>query len=226
MGNRHSANQILKDPGAVIFDMDGTLIATTEADYLAWKRLFEDHGIELTFEKYYPLLGRKSADVVQHILGIKGHDAEAEMHKKMVYFEEIARAKGIEILPHVEPFLQRLLEREIPMALATSSRKMKMKLMMEMSGLKKYFSVFVTGDQVEEGKPDPAMFLLAAEKLGIPPSDCIVVEDAIHGVTAANAAGMKSIAVLNTHEPHELGHADLLINDFSELVDMLDSMIK
>ncbi|MFZ9660572.1 MAG: HAD family hydrolase [Chitinophagaceae bacterium] len=220
------ANGLLNGLEAVIFDMDGTLLATTEADFLAWKRLFQDHEIELTFEKYYPLLGRKSADVVHEILGKDGKEAEMEMHKKMVYFEEIAREKGIEILPHVEQFLIKLEKSGIPMALATSSRKMKMNLMMEMSGLEKYFKVFITGDQVKEGKPHPEMFLLAAEKLGVLPGGCLVVEDAIHGVTAAKAAGMKCAAVLNTHESFELTHADIVINDFSELVDILDTVIK
>lgn len=226
MESKHSVSRLMDHLEAIIFDMDGTLIATTEADYLAWKRLFQDHGIELTFEKYYPLLGRKSADVVSDILGVSGKYAEKEMHQKMVYFEEIARNNGIEVLPHVEPFLQLLESLGIPMALATSSRLMKMNLMMEMSGLRKYFKVFITGEEVIHGKPDPEMFLMAAVRLGVDPSACLVVEDAIHGVTAAKAAGMKCVAVLNTHTPEELSHADLLIKDFSVLVDMMRSMIK
>ncbi len=204
-------------PAAVIFDMDGTLVETTEGDFLAWNKLFLEYGRDLTFADYFPLLGMKSHDVVLHVLGLEGDDAQVAMHRKMEYFEAIVRKNGIVTLPFVEAFLQEIQGLRIPIALATSSRTMKMKLVMKESGLAKYFSVFVTGGEVERGKPNPDIFLLAAERLNVPPGHCLVLEDAVNGVAAAKAAGMKCVAITSTHQNADLVNADLVINDFSAL---------
>lgn len=204
-------------PAAVIFDMDGTLVATTEGDFLAWQRLFLEYGKKLSYDDYFPLLGRKSQDVVRHVLGLEGEEALSAMHRKMEFFEDVVREKGIVTMPFAEAFLQEIQNLNIPIALATSSRKLKMKLVMKESGLAKYFSVFVTGEEVLNGKPNPDIFLLAAERLKVDPSQCLVLEDAVHGVTAAKSAGMKCVAITSTHKDVDLTDADLVIDDFSQL---------
>jgi beta-phosphoglucomutase family hydrolase len=204
-------------PAAVIFDMDGTLVATTEADFLAWQKLFSTHGRSLSFDEYFPLLGKKSSDVVHHILGLHGHEATVAMHKKMVFFEEIVKEKGIDMMPNAEQLLKALQAEHIPIALATSSRVMKMKLVMKTADLDKYFNVVVTGEEVAIGKPGPDIFLLAAKRLNVDPAQCVVIEDAASGVAAAKAAGMKCVAVTNTHHERDLQEADLVVNDLSEL---------
>lgn len=214
-------------PTAVIFDMDGTLVATTDADFMAWQKLFREFGRDLSFSDYFPLLGRKSQDVVEHVLGLEGEVAQRAMSRKMELFEEIVNIHGIHVMPNVEAFLGHIVAAGIPMALATSSRKLKMQLVMEGSGLDKYFSVFVTGEEVERGKPQPDIFLLAAEKLGVDPGGCVVLEDAFSGIAAAKAAGMKCIAIISTHEEKDLQQADLIIQNFSELsLDVLKACMK
>jgi len=204
-------------PAAIIFDMDGTLVATTEADFLAWQKVFSDAGRQLSFEDYFPLLGKKSQDVVYHELKLRGQDAENALHSKMKYFEEIVEQKGIAMMPHAEALLKELKALQIPLALATSSRKLKMELVLEEVGILEYFTVLVSGEDVINGKPKPDIFLLAASKLQVAPEHCVVLEDAITGVTAAKAAGMKCIAITNTHDADDLGIADMVIRDFSEL---------
>lgn len=204
-------------PAAVIFDMDGTLVATTEADFLAWQKLFSTYDRSLTFEEYFPLLGKKSSDVVHHILGLHGHQATGAMHRKMEFFEEIVREKGIDMMPNAEQLLKELQAVHIPIALATSSRVMKMKLVMKTANLDKYFTVVVTGEEVTIGKPGPDIFLLAAKRLNADPAKCVVIEDAASGVAAAKAAGMKCVAVTNTHHEKDLQEADLIVDDLSEL---------
>jgi beta-phosphoglucomutase family hydrolase len=214
-------------PAAVIFDMDGTLVATTDADFMAWQKLFREYGKDLSFKDYFPLLGRKSQDVVNDVLELQGEIATAAMARKMELFEEIVSIHGIHVMPNVEAFLKRIADAGIPMALATSSRKLKMQLVMEGSGLDKYFSVFVTGEEVSMGKPNPHIFLLAAEKLGVEPKGCIVLEDAFSGVAAAKAAGMKCIAIISTHEEKDLYEADLIIENFSQLsLEILDECMR
>lgn len=210
-------NERVRLPAAVIFDMDGTLVATTEGDFIAWQKLFLQYGKQLSYADYFPLLGKKSQDVVHQVLGLEGVEAQYAMQRKMDFFEDVVREKGIVTMPFAERFLQEIKDLKIPIALATSSRKMKMKLVMKESGLAKYFSVFVTGEEVANGKPNPDIFLLAAERLKVDPSHCLVLEDAVSGVAAAKAAGMKCVAITSTHEHVDLTEADLVVNDFSEL---------
>jgi beta-phosphoglucomutase family hydrolase len=204
-------------PCAIIFDMDGTLVETTEADFKAWQRVFRDHGRELSFEDYFPLLGRKSQDVVQHVLNLKGEEAQENMRRKMYYFEEFVEDNSLAILPGAGQFLGELKAAGIPMGLATSSRQPKMRLVLEKTGLFPFFNTIVTGEMVEKGKPSPDIFLLTAQRMGIQPSDCVVLEDAVHGITAARTAGMKSVAIVSTHEASQLNEAHLVINSYSEL---------
>lgn len=204
-------------PRAVIFDMDGTLVATTEADYRAWEKVFNDHGRALPFEDYYPLLGKKSHDVVHDVLEIKDERSVEVLSRKMRYFEEIVQAKGIDVLPFAMDFLTLLHQNNILTGLATSSRQAKMKLVLETTKISSFFDVRITGEMVTRGKPNPDIFLLAAQTIGVDPAECIVLEDAVHGVSAALAAGMKCIAIVSTHTREELSHAHLVIDSFDEL---------
>lgn len=205
---------------AVIFDMDGTLIASTEADYLAWKRLFAEHGIDLTFEKYFPLLGKKSGDVVQSQLHLQGDAVAEALQKKLEYFDEVVKEKGLHLIPYADVFIKSIKQYPVKMALATSSRKHKMERVMKMVGLYAYFDVTVSGNEVVHGKPAPDIFIQAAEKLQVPVKDCIVFEDAVSGVLAAKAAGMKCVAITTTHPAAALHEADIVIDSF-EGVDFL-----
>lgn len=215
--NKSASSGASKTNWAVIFDMDGTLVATTEADFLAWQKLFLHYGKQLTFEDYFPLLGRKSADVVKLGLGLSGKPAEEAMAKKMQLFEDIVAERGIETLPDVRKLLEQLQKAGVPMALATSSRKKKMELVMQTAALESFFTVFVTGEEVDKGKPDPQIFQMAAARLHMPAERCVVVEDTVSGVRAAKAAGMACVAISSTHERDELTEADLLIDHFTSL---------
>src|SRR5262245_10680850 len=172
----------------VICDMDGTLIETTEADYLAWKRLFAEYGKELTFEDYFPLLGMKSEVVAKSRLHLDEEGVKEALAKKMKHFTEIVSVHGIKIVPYAARLLQQLKEHNIRIALATSSRKNKMKMVLELTGLLPFFEEIVTGDEVSKSKPAPDIFLKAAEKLNLSPVECLVLEDAASGVKAAKNA--------------------------------------
>jgi beta-phosphoglucomutase family hydrolase len=203
---------------AVIFDMDGTLIDSTKADFLAWQKLFSFYGKSLTYEEYIPLLGIKSAQVVKDYLPVK-NDEEIQMAltQKLVFFHEYIAENGIYPVPYADVFLKQIKQLNIPVALATSSRKAKMEMVMTKVELVTLFDAIVTGGDVKNGKPSPDIFIKAAEKLGVRPQDCIVFEDASNGVKAAKNAFMKCIALSSTQSPESLWEADLVIDSFKDL---------
>ena len=210
---------------AVILDMDGTLIESTEADYLAWKMLFADFGFDFSFQEYMPMLGIKSVDVIGSRLQLSGDDLQQALNKKMAYFKEIVTDNGIRTVPFALEMVQSLKQYPVKIALATSSRREKMKLLMEKVKMLPYFDVIVTGEEVHNGKPAPDIFLKAAAQLGVSPDKCVVLEDAANGVAAAKNANMKCIAITTTHSAEQLTKADLVVDSY-EKVDFLEWCLK
>jgi beta-phosphoglucomutase family hydrolase len=217
MNERKEPAEIFFDK-AVIFDMDGTLVDSTRADFFAWQKLFSYYNKQLTFSDYIPLLGIKSGQVVKEFLPVENEEeAEFALTKKLVFFHEFISENGIYPVPFADVFLKQLKQYHIPLALATSSRRAKMEMVMEKLNLLIYFDKIVTGGDVKNGKPSPDIFLKAAEKLNMVPENCIVFEDAANGVKAAKNAGMKCVA-LSTHQTFEsLEKADLVIDTFEDL---------
>lgn len=217
MNEKNEPVDILLDK-AVIFDMDGTLVDSTKADFLAWQKLFSYYDKHLSFREYLPLLGLKSSQVVRDFLPVKNdEDVQIALTKKLVFFHEIISENGIFPVPYADVFLMQIKRLGIPVALATSSRRAKMEMVMEKLGLLDYFDAVVTGGDVSEGKPAPDIFLLAAEKLGVSPPSIIVFEDASNGVKAAKNAGMKCVALASHLNKDSLKEADLVIDTFQDL---------
>jgi beta-phosphoglucomutase family hydrolase len=214
---KHTLESMVLPFKGVIFDMDGTLIESTEADYLAWKQLFADYQKPLSYEDYFPLLGAKSAVVVQSRLLLNEEQTKIALAKKMKYFTEIISQNGIQPVPFAIKLLQQLQQYDLKIALATSSRRKKMKMVLKLTGLLPYFKVVVSGDEVNRSKPAPDIFLMAAKKLDLLPDQCLVIEDAINGIKAAKNAGMKCIAITTTHTAEMLQEADLIIDTYEAL---------
>lgn len=203
---------------AVIFDMDGTLVDSTQADFVAWQKLFSFYNKELSFSDYLPLLGIKSAQVVKEFLPVENaEEVQFALTKKLVFFHEYISDNGIYPVPFADVFLKQIKRYNIPVALATSSRRGKMEMVMEKLNLLIYFDTVVTGGDVKKGKPSPDIFLKAAEKLDMIPENCIVFEDAANGVKAAKNAGMKCVALASHLSSDTLQEADLVIDTFENL---------
>jgi len=211
----------------VIFDMDGTLLESTEADYRAWEKVFNDYGKKLPYSDYVPLLGIKSADVVEQQLKFTDQEDVARILKeKFDYFVEFVHANPIEPVVGAEIFLKSVAKYPVKIALATSSRQEKMKMVLTQLDFLRYFDIIVTGNEVVNGKPAPDIFLKAAERLGLLPEECMVVEDGPIGVAAAKSANMKCLAITATHPAEKLGEADVIIDtyelaDFKEICERL-----
>jgi beta-phosphoglucomutase family hydrolase len=207
---------------AVIWDLDGVIADTGPFHLRAWLQLAEEMGRPFTAEDFRRVFGLRNSDIIKGVLApdISADQVEAFAQRKEEFFR--ARVKGnIKPLPGVLPLLHSLRENGFRLGLASSTVPENIKLLLSALGIEQLFDCLVSGQDVSRGKPDPEGFLLAAKKLGVEPRCCVVIEDAIDGVRAAKAAGMKCIAVANSHPRETLAAADLTVESL-ETVDSRD----
>jgi len=186
---------------AVIFDLDGVIVDTAHYHFLAWKRLANELGIDLTEADNEKLKGISRMHSLEIILGLGGggislsaHEKEQLANKKNTWFVDyLERMAPEEIFPGVKVLLQKLKERGIKVGLASSSKNAR--TVIQLLNIPNEFDVVVDGNMITHSKPHPEIFLMAAEKLGMDPKECLVFEDAEAGVEAAIAAGMKCIGI-------------------------------
>lgn len=204
---------------AAIFDLDGVIIDTAHYHYIAWKRLASEFNINLTREHNELLKGVsriRSLEIILELGNIHLSDEEKEKYatKKNAWFVEyIESIRPEEIFPGVRELIQAIRDKGIKVALASSSKNAPR--VIEILKISELFDTMVDGTMITHTKPHPEIFLLAAERLGVLPSDCVVFEDAEAGVEAALAAGMKCVGVGSAAQ---LGKANKVIpktGDFS-----------
>jgi beta-phosphoglucomutase len=184
---------------AFIFDLDGVIVDTAKYHFLAWKELAESLGFDFTEEQNELLKGVsrvRSLEILLDIGQVKLSQEEKDKYlheKNEQYLKYIAKMDTSEILPGIAELLQYLKDENIPFALGSASKNAR--LILENLKLLESFDAIVDGNDVSTAKPDPEVFLIAAERLGKDPEDCVVIEDAAAGIKAANAAGMVSVAI-------------------------------
>ncbi len=205
---------------AVIFDLDGTLIDNNAYHLQSWIKYLKNKNREISEEEYKANVnGRTNKDVIEYIYQRKMEDAEAMVyaHEKEAIYRELYQ-------PHITPvagllpLLQKLKNLRIPMAIATSGIQVNIDFMFANIPMREYFDVIVNSAHISKGKPDPEIYIKTAELLNVTPENCLVFEDAVVGINSAKAAGMKVIGVLTTHSAAELAGADILIRDYTELL--------
>jgi len=197
---------------AIIFDLDGVIVDTAHYHYIAWKRLAQELGIDLTLADNEKLKGVSRVRSMEIILALGGvtlgdEERESMANKKNTWFvDHLERMAPDEIFPGVKELLTTLRKRGIKVALASSSKNAKR--VIQLLHIEDAFDVVVDGNMIVHSKPDPEIFLLAASKLGLPAAECLVFEDAEAGVEAAKAAGMKCVGI---GSKDQLGKADVVL---------------
>ncbi|WP_289060827.1 beta-phosphoglucomutase [uncultured Zobellia sp.] len=212
---------------AFIFDLDGVIVDTAKYHYLAWKKLANELGFEFTKEQNELFKGVSRKRCLEILLDIGGITATQEqfdnwmVEKNEDYLEYIEKMDASEVLPDVPKVLNFLEERNIPIALGSASKNARP--ILEKVNLLSYFDAIVDGNDVTKAKPDPEVFLIAARKLGVAPEECLVFEDAVAGIQAANNANMVSIGI---GDAQVLSEANYNFNDFTEMsLDFLESLM-
>jgi beta-phosphoglucomutase len=211
---------------ACIFDLDGVIVDTAVYHYKAWKRLANSLGFDFTAEQNEKLKGVSRVRSLELILqwgGITKTAAEQEVlatEKNTWYVEMITQMKPDEILPGAKEFVQACRDAGIKTALGSASKNSMM--ILEKIGMVELFDAIIDGNKVSKAKPDPEVFLKGAEAVGATPADCVVFEDAIAGIEAAVAGGMKAVGI---GSPDVLHEANLVISGLDKMsIEKLDTL--
>jgi beta-phosphoglucomutase len=203
---------------AVIFDMDGVLIDSAKAHKESWRVLGNDLGVDVTDEMFADQFGRASRDIIRCLFGHDLSDVTVTRYddRKEEAFRDIVRGR-MPFMPGARELVRTLHQAGFALAVGSSGPPENVDLCIEEMGLAHCFDAVVNGMDVTYGKPHPQTFLLAAERLGFQPKDCVVVEDAPAGIEAAARAGMKSVALTGTHPPSAFSNADLVVASLAEI---------
>jgi len=217
----------MKKEVGFIFDLDGVIVDTAKYHYLAWKNLANSLGFNFTEKQNEQLKGVsrvKSLEILLKYGNVKLSEEKKQsllLEKNKEYLEYVHKMTPKEILPGVNQLLTFLETNNIKFALGSASKNAP--LILEKVGLYKRFTAIVDGNDVSKAKPNPEVFLIGAKKLGMNPENCIVFEDAMAGIQAANAAKMISIGI---GDKKVLSEAAYVFRDMTEITpDFLKNLI-
>ncbi len=203
---------------AFIFDLDGVIVDTAKYHYYAWKKLANTVGVDFSEEQNEQLKGVSRVRSLEKILAWGGIQLSEDKFMELMakknndYLSYVNEMTESEILEDVPKILNYLKAADYPTALGSASKNAR--TILKKVNLFQQFDAIVDGTNVTKAKPDPEVFLNAAALLNTEPSDCIVFEDSVAGVQAANIAGMVSIGIGDSNVLHE---ADYIFKDFTEI---------
>ena len=204
---------------AAIFDWDGVVIDSSAQHERSWELLALEIGKPLPAGHFKKGFGKKNQLIIEGLLGWSDDPEEIERlgDRKEELYRELVRQGGMTILPGARELLAALKTSGIPRAVASSTPRTNLDSIFASTGLNEFFDAVVSADDVVNGKPAPDVFLKAASLLGVPPERCVVFEDALFGIEAAQRAGMKVVAVATTNALDLLRHADCAVESLEEV---------
>jgi HAD superfamily hydrolase (TIGR01509 family) len=212
---------------AIIFDLDGLMIDTEPLARRAWDRVLQDHGQELDDETFTNMIGLRLEDssiIVQEVFGLTTSPSELASQEQ-IHMAQIM-AQGIPSMPGLWRLMGELEGRKLPWAVATSSRHAYAVQVLSQLGLLKRCQAIAAGDEVEQGKPAPDVYLLAAKRLNNDPARCLAFEDSVPGIQACSAAGMLTVAVPNGDTSQmDFEAADFVYDSLVEVAADLDKLL-
>lgn len=203
----------------VVFDMDGVLVDSAEPHFESWQRLAREEGITISRSQFEASFGRQNRDIIPAFFGpVTPQRLAAIADRKEALYREIVRGK----VPAVEgaaDLVRELNKAGVPLAIGSAGPRANIDLIVEGMGVGRHFAAIISADDVTRGKPDPQVFQLACERIGLPPKQCVVIEDAPPGVMAGKRAGASVAAIMmhHTRETLSAAGADLIVSRLREL---------
>ncbi|MGL4554524.1 MAG: HAD family hydrolase [Gemmataceae bacterium] len=208
---------------AAIWDMDGTLVDTAELHFAAWVAACRDLGRDFTRGDFAATFGKRNPEIFAVLFG-PDRFTRAEIDRLGADKEDrykVEARRGVELLPGVRALMDGLHRLGFGQAIGTSAPRGNLELILELTGVGPLLGAAVAEQDTTRGKPDPQVFLLGAERLGVDPARCVVFEDAVYGVQAAKAGGMKAVGVTfvghSTPEALRAAGADVVVRSLEEL---------
>lgn len=185
------------EPRALLWDLDGTLLDSRDIHWEAWRTFLAGHGRPMTYASFQQIFGFRNEITLRQIFGPRVPDREVEQYsrEKEALFRELLSKAGVQPLPGVCEWLAWARARGWRQGLATMAPRENIEVALIALNLAGAFDAIVGAEEVQHGKPDPEVFLLAAQRLGVPPVRCTVIEDSAQGVEAARRAGMRCVGV-------------------------------
>ena len=210
----------------ILWDMDGVIADSSSFHFAAWQEAFAKRGVKFTREDFTKLFGTRNDFIIGSVMGkeLPEGDVKVMVREK----EEIFRRKAtgsIKPFPGALRLLNSLKKGNFKLGLASSAPKENIDLVLGELDLVGIFDCIVSGQEVSESKPSPQIYLVAAQKLGALPNDCVVIEDSPLGVKAAKTAGMKCLGITNTHPRRKLGQANIVVDSLED-VDLITLLMR
>ena len=217
---------------AVIFDMDGVIIDSEQVHKEAAYVLIDQLGFSVSETLFETFTGRRSVDCWQMMMdaqekAVSYDPAKLAEEEEDIFFSLYYGEAKAELVPGVQELMMKFRSLGLKLIVASSSPIIAIEKMLTHFRLESVFSGYVSGEQVTHGKPEPDIFLAAAEKLGVDPADCLVIEDSDAGLMAAKRAGMKAIGYANPNSHNQqLNEADLVVDDFMGEWDQIQKLLR
>ena len=208
---------------AVIFDMDGLMFDTERLLRRLWIQACKKFNINVSDDTFNKIIGLKKEDgrkILEKELGDKFNYQEVRNVRDNMYFEYLEK-NGTPIKKGLKELITFLEENNIPKAIASSSKREFINILLDKANLSEHFPIIVSGDEIINGKPNPEIFLKASEKLKIEPNKCLVLEDSNVGVKAANTAGMEVIMIPDMLKINE-ENKEVILKSYDSLLDVID----
>ena len=202
-----------------IFDWDGVIIDSSRYHEKSWEILASEEGFSLPPGHFQKGFGMRNEMIIPQILHWTNDHTEIQrlsLRKEELYREIIGKEKLVP-LPGVVEFLSVLKDLNIPCAIGSSTHRVNIQVALQQLGIGDFFDEIVCGEDVAEGKPDPQIFLLAAQKINCSPKQCVVFEDAPAGIAAAHNGGMKVVGIATTRPANMLKGADIVVQSLDEM---------
>jgi beta-phosphoglucomutase len=203
---------------AVIWDLDGVVVDSSEQHRVSWQMLAAETNVTFTDEDFWHTFGRSNAAIIpMHWgAGLSREQIDALADRKEVHFRDLLKG-NLHALPGSLELMQAARAVGLKQSLASSAPMENITVISEGLGLNRWLDAIVSGDRLPHGKPAPDIFLLAAGRLEVAPANCLVIEDAPAGVAAAKAAGMRCLAVTNSHPAATLADANRVVDSLAGL---------
>ena len=201
----------------VVFDVDGVLIDSAEAHFESWYMLGRERGTEVTRDQFAATFGRQNRDVIPGLFGAVSPEQLAAMSdRKELLYRDIVRDDPPIVAGAID-LVHGLHDAGVLLGVGSSGPPPNVELVLDAMDVTPLMAAVIHGDHVSRGKPDPQVFRLAFDAMGLPPERCVVIEDAPAGVMAARSAGAKAVAVLIYHPKNAFDKPDLFVERLADL---------